>query len=560
VDQLAEADRRLLLAASVQGPEFDAAVAARLLGREAAEVEERLDVLGRVHALVRLIRRHTFPDGTLTVRYRFVHVLYQNALYAAVQPTRKAAWSAAAAQALLGYYGGNGAAGAAELALLFEAARQPARAVEYFLLAARNAVRVFAHQEAVGLARRGLALLEAALPDTPNRARQELPLLLALGVSLVATRGFAAPEVEQTYLRARALGERVEDAAGLFPVLYGLWNVYLLRCELARCRELATQMFALAEGRPDPVLLLEAHNVLQQPLLHLGEFARARHHQEQCAALYDPRRHHGLTVVYGEDPGVGCRLYGAVALWCLGYPDQALRSARSARRLAEELSHPFNVARALYFGAFIHLCRREAGPTQELAVTLMELSDDQGFALLRQGSMILHGWSLAEQGRAADGISQMRQGLAGWQATGALSHRPYQLALLAEALAREGQVGEGLAALDEALALSTTSGERFLEAELHRLRGELLRRGAAAAAPAPDEAEACFHRALALARYQQARSLELRAAMSLTRLYQGQGRPAEARSVLAGCYDCFTEGLDTPDLREAGALLGNIPD
>src|SRR5262249_10183620 len=161
----------------------------------------------------------------------------------------------------------------------------------------------------------------------------------------------------------------------------------------------------------------------------------------------DPHRHRALTAVYGEDPGVGCLAYGAVTLWCLGYPEQALRSAQAARRLAEELSHPFNVARALYFGAFTHLCRREPGPTQELAGALMDLSSEQGFALLLQGGMILYGWSLAEQGRAAEGIARMRQGLAGWQATGALSHRPYQLALLAEALAREGQAGEGLTAL-----------------------------------------------------------------------------------------------------------------
>jgi predicted ATPase len=201
------------------------------------------------------------------------------------------------------------------------------------------------------------------------------------------------------------------------------------------------------------------------------------------------------------------------------------------------------------------LCRREAERTRELAEALMELSGEQGFELLGHGGMILHGWSLAEQGRAAEGIGRMRQGLAGWQATGALSHRPYHLALLAEALARDGQVADGLTALAEALTLCTATGERFLEAELHRLRGELLLGGAEAGPSAWGAAESCFRQALEVARAQQAKSLELRAAMSLGRLYRQQGRPAETRQLLADTYGWFTEGFALPDLQEAKALL-----
>jgi predicted ATPase len=557
VDQLDEADRRLLMAASVQGPVFDSGVAARVLGREVMQVEERLEVLERVHAFVKLVREHEFPDRTLTLRYGFVHVLYQNALYASLPPTRKAVWSQVAAEALLDHYGEKRADVAAELALLFEAARQPARAIEYFLLAARKAVEVFAHQEAVELARRGLRLIEKQ-PDTSACAHQEITLLLALGVSLVAIQGFAAPEVEETYVRARELRLRTEDKATLFPVLYGLWNVYLLRCELTRCKELATHMFDLAQCQPETVLLLQAANVLQQPLLHLGEFVAARRYQEQGLALYDRHKHGALTAVYGEDPGISFLVYGAVTLWCLGYPEQALRSAQAARRLAKELSHPFNRARALYFGAFTHACCREERRTQELAEALMEVSDEQGFALLQQGGRILHGWSLAQQGRADEGIAQMRRGLAGWQATGALSHRPYQLALLAEVLAKQGHAQDGLTALGEALALSTTSGERFLEAELHRLRGELLLIRAEGELSMADVAEGCFLQALDVARRQNAKSLELRAVVSLSRLYQQQSRQAQARPLLAETYDWFTEGFDTRDLREAKALLEEL--
>jgi predicted ATPase len=552
LERLGEADCRLLSAASVQGTEFDAVVLAAVLERDAVEVEEQLADLDRVHALVRLLREYDLPDRAPTRRYGFVHVLYQNALYAALPLARKAAWSAAAARALLKHYGEKSSAVATELALLFEAARDPAQAAGQFLAAAENAVRVGASQEAVGLARRGLALLQT-LPDTPERAQHERALLLALGVSLVATQGFASADVEQTYVRARELCQQLDDLVTLFPVLYGLWNLYLVRCELARCKELAGQIFSLAQSQPDPVFLLVGHNVLQQPLFHRGELAEARRHQEQGLALYDRNQHATLTAVYGEDPGVGCLAYGAATLWHLGYPDQALRSVQAARRLAEELAHPFNVAQALYYGAFTHLCRREVGCVEAVAAVLTGLCREHGFALLLAGGRVLRGWCRAAQGQAGAGLRQMRQGLADWQATGALSHRPFHLALLAEVLGREGQLGEGLAALDEAQALATASGERFLEAELHRLRGELLLAG--------DEvgpAEACFRQALDVARAQQARSLELRAVVSLGRLYRQQGRQAEARPLLAQMYDWFKEGFDLPDLQEAKVVLEQL--
>jgi predicted ATPase len=546
LDRLDPTDRQLLASASAQGLAFDSATLARALGYDPADVEDRLQGMDEVHGLIELVREHEFPDRTLSRRYGFVHALYQEALYAGLPPARRAVVSRALADAVLGLQNGQPGLAAAELAILYEAGREFGRAADLFRAAAENAARVFAHRQAAGLAGRGLSLL-ADLPDTPARAHQELSLLLVQGVSLIATRGFACPEAEQTYTRARQLSERIEDVGTVFPVLYGLWNVYLLRAALARCKELAVHMAALAEGHSDPVLALQAHNVLQQPLLHQGEFVAARTHQERAFALYDPVAHRGLTAVYGEDPGISCLVYGAVALWALGFPDQALRAVTAARARATELANPFDAARALYFTAIIHLCRRETSAVREVAGALTRLCREHGYSLLVAGGAILQGWSLVEQEQTGIGIALMRVGLADWRATGALSHRSCHLALLARALAAAGQLAEGLAVSDESLALTAETGERFLEAEAHRLRGEIV--------GDPAAAEACFHQALTVARSQQARSLELRAAVSLTRLYRRQGRCAEARPLLATVFNGFTEGFDTPDLREARTLL-----
>src|SRR5262245_37085320 len=261
IGQLGEEDRRLLVAASVQGYEFDAAVVSEALALDAAEVEERLEGLERVHAFVRLVREHELPDRALTLRYRFVHVLYQNALYASLRPTRRATLSAAVAQALVGHYGEKNAVVAAELALLWEAARDFTRAIDCFLLAAQHAVRLFAYREAVGLARRGLALV-ATLPESPERDRQELALQLTVGPPLIVTKsgwGTAAPEIESTYLRAYELCRKVGEASQLFSALWGLWMCQL---DIPKAQNLAEQLLTLAGQARDPGLLLEAYHAL----------------------------------------------------------------------------------------------------------------------------------------------------------------------------------------------------------------------------------------------------------------------------------------------------------
>ena len=434
-----------------------------------------------------------------------------------------------------------------------------AQAIPYWQRAGQRALERSANLEAVAHLTQGLEVL-AALPDTPERAQQELALQTTLGPALVATKGFAAPEVLHAYARARELCQQAGETPQLFQVLRGLWYFYLIRSELRTARELGEHLLTLAQQVGDPVLRVEAHYALGLTLNYLGEFAAAQTHLAQGIALYDPQQHRTHAFRYGQDPGVACRAYGAVTLWWLGYPEQALQRSHEALTLARELAHPFSLGFALFLTSWVPQFRREGHLTHERAEAAMALAAEHGFAVFGAGGTIFRGWALAErsvepgagQGQREEGIAQMQQGLAAWRATGAEALRPYYLALLAEASGKGGQAEEGLHLLAEALAVANDTGERRWDAELHRLTGELL-----LARPAEQhaEAETCFHQALDIARQQQAKSLELRAAMSLSRLWQRQGKHAEARELLAPIYGWFTEGFDTADLQDAKAIL-----
>jgi predicted ATPase len=360
-------------------------------------------------------------------------------------------------------------------------------------------------------------------------------------------------------------------------------NFYVVRSELQPAQQLAAQMLSLAQSEQDPAFLLAAHNAQKQTLFQLGDLTSARSHLEQGLALYDPQKHHALAGLYGEDPGVSCRTFAAWIMWHLGYPDQALQYARTVKKIAEELAHPFSLAQALSFGAAVHLFRREGKRVQEMAEALTPLCREQGFALWLAGGKLLHGGALTEQGQGEAGIAEMRQGLADWRATGAAICWPCFLGLLAEAHGKVGQPEEGLGVLAEALEASRTSGEVWYDAELYRLKGQLtlqskpvedkskVSRGQvkgkseitnpqplAPGTQAEAEAEAYFLKAIEIARQQSAKSLELRSAVSLSRLWQSQGKITEARALLSEIYGWFTEGFDTADLQEAKVLLEEL--
>jgi predicted ATPase len=317
-------------------------------------------------------------------------------------------------------------------------------------------------------------------------------------------------------------------------------------------RELGAQLLSLAQRAQDPALLVQAHLELGSTLYALGELGSARAHLEQGMALYHPQQYHSLAFRDTADPGVVCRGYAASTLWVLGYPDQAFKRSHEALILAEELSYPVSLAAALYFAAVLHHFRRERQAAQERADMMAALSREQGFMQPLSAGTILGGWALALQGRGEDGIAQMRQGLAARRAIGSERTWLFLLAMLAEAYQNLGQAEAGLNVVAEALGQAHKTVARYYEAELYRLKGELLlvlsheRHG---------EAETCFRQALTVALRQEAKSLELRAAMSLARLWQRQGKRDEARELLAPIYGWFTEGFDTPDLQEAQALL-----
>jgi predicted ATPase len=428
------------------------------------------------------------------------------------------------------------------------------QAITYWQQAGQQARQRSANPEAARHLMQGLALL-ATLPETPARAQQELDLCIALGPALMATQGMGAPEVEHTYARARALCTQVGDTPQLVPMLRGLCRFYRNQGALSTARELGEQLNQLAQRAAAPTPRLEAHDVLGGILVFLGEYSVARMHCEQGIALTDPTAQRALVLRHGESPEVMCLAHAALTLWCLGYPTQAVQRSQEALALAQELAHPYSQVVVQHFATWLHHRRRDVPAVQAQADALLSLATTQGLPLWVAFGTCWQGWALAVQGQSDIGLAQLCQGMAAVLATGNRLSQPFCLVLLAEALGLAGKVEEGLRSLAEALRAFEASERGDLLGETYRLQGELLRRQAVSNTA---QAEACFQQALTIARRQQAKSWELRAAMSLSRLWQQQGKRTEARELLAPIYHWFTEGFDTADLQEAKALLEGV--
>jgi predicted ATPase len=546
LDHLAPVKEVAQTAAAI-GREFDH----QLLAAVSSFPEERLnDALDQLVASELVFRRGTPPQAT----YTFKHALVQEAAYNSLLKTRRQQLHARIAQALEDKFPDLVASRPEVLARHLTDAELIEKAISYWYRAGQQAAERFAHKEAIAHLTRGLELLET-MPDTIERTRAEIQLRNALGVSLIATRG-PVPEVAAAYLRARQLAERIGDMRQAYAAVWGLWYWNHLRVRVKTARDLSYELLELAGREEDKELVLQAHHAAWPILLCGGELLLCREHAEQGLALYDHHEHRGHALRYGgHDAGVCCRYRRALALWLLGCADQAVAMAREAVCLAGQLAQPFSLVMALRHFSHIHQFRGEAWLAQEQAEATVALSIEQGFPLYRATGTIMRGWAVAAQGDLEAGAAAVEEGLAALRARGADLYRSYYLALLADVCGRAGRAEVGQRAIAEALAFADESGERWWEADLYRLKGELL---LAQSAVNRAEAEGCFHRAVKVAHQQSAKAFELRATTSLARFWAEQGQRAAAHDLLAPVYGWFTEGFDTADLKEAKALLNEL--
>ena len=541
LEALSERSRDLTTVAAVIGREFDFRLLQRSAGLEEHEAAESLEELVRRRVL------HNVGE-----RFDFTHDRIREVAYGRLLRERQRVLHARIADAIETLYADRLGEQVERLAHHAARGELGEKAVVYLRQAGAKAFANSAHSNALAYFTQARELL-ARLEPGAGRDREELSLRLALGPTLQATRGYATPEVEQNYARARQLADEVGAPVQQFQARWGMWLVASHRANADTALELGRELLALAERLADPALLLEGHHALWPVLVWRGEADAARHHLDRGMALYDKARHRSHAFVYGgHDPGVCCRKVASWAFWILGYPARGLEESVASLELARELAHPTSIVVALVWACVFRDLRREFPAVREHARALIALSTEHDASQWLAAGTIIDGAARAELGEGAAAIAQIRRGLAAYGSTGAQLFLPYFLSLLARACSKSGQPHEGLRVIGEALESARTTGERVWEAELARLEGELR-----LASDPDDVAEAmeCFRRAIEIARRQAARSWELRAASSLARLLVAAGRRDEARRTLAGVYDWFTEGFDTTDLGEAKALL-----
>ena len=564
-DHLNTEQQRTLQAASVVGAEFSTLAVSAAIAEDRATIEQHCSELTRRHQFLKDCGIQVLPNGETVGRYGFIHALYQSMLYEGVSAARRLQMHRRIAERGEEVYGERSREIAAQLAMHFERGSDYKRAAKYLQLAADNAIRRFAYREAVSLARRGLELL-SKVPDSAERTEQELSLQLTLGVPLVATEGYAAPDVGSVYLKARELCHRLGRLTpDVSEVLWGLRTYHTLRAEFGTAREIAEQFLRVAADLPYSELTMRGHWALETIFVHLGEFALALEHYEKALVLYDPMRHRDDAFTHAQNPGVAMRCFAALALWFLGLPEQALTRIREGVSLARESSEPHTLAQALFFAAIVHQLRQEELKAQENAEAAITVCREHGLVLYQAMATATRGWALVTRGQHDEGFEQLGEGLTDHRLTGAEVLLPHFLALLVDAFAKTGQVDEGLRILEEALGIVQRNGEKYYQAELYRLKGELLLaqpmgrdRESEIRNPRFDEAAACFSQSVQIAQQQKAKSWELRAAMSMARLYRKQKKQNEARQLLTEIYNRFTEGFDTVDLRKAKVLLNEL--
>jgi predicted ATPase len=426
------------------------------------------------------------------------------------------------------------------------------KSVAFWGKAGRRSAAHSALAEAATQFHKGLDQL-ALLPDDHERRRQELEFWSALGAVLMGVKGPTAPETGHAFARSRELWEELGSPAGFFRIAYGQSLYHTVRGEFDLAQRLDEDLLRLSRQRNDSGGLVLGHYSYGRTLTYVGRLASSRMHLEEALALYDPISHGSLAHRIGIYPQVGSHGYLGIVLLCLGFPDQALGRSSAAIAEARRLVHPYSLAATLAFGSMVLSLVGDNAAIGEWVDQLVAVATQQGFPYYRASGTILRGWVKVENGDAAEGISLLRSGSTALRATGAECVMPYCIALLARASEIAGQIEEGLTLLDDALQIVERTGERWLEAELNRHKGQLLLRQGQSEA-----AEELYRKALSIAEEQGAKLWELRAAASLARLRRDQGRRTEARNLLAPVYGWFTEGFDIPDLKEAKALLTTL--
>jgi predicted ATPase len=391
------------------------------------------------------------------------------------------------------------------------------------------------------------------MPDTTERKRQGLEIHSALGAVLLAVKGFAAPETGQAYARARELWEQLGSPSEFLQIPFGQSRYHAHRGELDLAQLLDEDLLRLSRRRNDSAGLVLGHDSSGRNMFICGRFGSSRSHLEEVLALYDPSSHRSIVHQAGFYPRVNSQGFLGIVLFCLGFPDQALGRSSAAIAEARRLVHPPSVAQSLGLSAILLSLVGDNAALEERTDQLFAVAIEQGFPFFRATGTILRGWVKVKNGDVAEGISLLRTGSTAYRTTGAEGWLPNYLALLARACEIAVEVEEALTQLDDALQIVERTGERWQEAELIRHKGQLLLRQGRS-----EDAEELYRKALGIDEEQGAKLWELRAAVSLARLRRDQGRRAEARDLLAPVYGWFTEGFDTPDLKEAKALLGEL--
>lgn len=558
IGRLPESLQKALAVASVEGEMFTAEVVTRVRATDKREMLEYLSSeLDKKHRLVHAqsIQR---VDGKSLSRYRFRHILFQKYLYGTLDEVERAHLHEQVGTALEELYGDQveDAANPVHLALHFEKAQIIDKTIHYLNNAGKRAIQLSAYREGVAHLTRGLALLET-LPDSTDHARQELDLLVTLGIAWQGTLGAQPQEVKEAYTRAHELCKKIGNTSQMVQVLGGLAVLYYVRGEHHRAKELAEEGLDLAEKENDRLLMLLCHWYLGFINFCFGNHVTALEHLKQVIDVYDPdQHHHSLVYLRGSDAGLGAMAYEVCCLWCLGYPDQALKRSKETLTLARKLGHPFSLADVLSFaGCLFHEMRWDGKSLEENAEELMRIAQERSLSgWFASGTRYL-GAALVQQGKIQEGVKQTRKGIEAMQTETVWIYSSGTLASLVEMYAKAGNLCDALAALDEAFVLVEKTDERYWEAELYRLKGEILFKQG-------DDtcAETNFSKAIGIARKQSAKSLELRAVMSLCRLWEKDGKKKEAHRMLTEIYNWFTEGFETPDLVEAKTLLERLSD